>query len=693
MGDTTQVKTVCRSCWGGCGVIVDVENGKHVTGVRPDPDHPRSRGYMCPKGVALPWTVNRPDRLNSPMMHDRQAGWHEALDDLGERFAALIAEHGPNSVGICVGSGCDSLGMQAAGRLRIGLGTEQFYTPMTVDIAPAVKAAELVTGYGIEMFPKWVPEDEQVRLLVICGSNPMVSHGYVGTGGFTDGPRTFAAFRARGGKIWTIDPVRTRTADLSDHHLALLPGSDTLVLAWLVRQALDALAPESSVHDVTRPRDLAALRGALAAYDLDPVASAAGIAPGELEHLWHDIASAGRIAFPTGSGITFGPHALVTELLRWALLVLTDSLEKPGGMWFDPGWFDMFETREEWSPAPEGGRDYPRPGSRPEMKRIGGDIPESLMADEIERGPLRGLLLVGASPLTAVPDPDRLMRALGTLDVLAVGDIIPTVLTGMASHVFPLTNQLERVDLWTVNEVIGPAYPQLLRPVVEAPFERKSSVHLFAQIARRLGANDMVTGGLDPDVASDEDVLASWMGKARHSIEELRAAIPYGIAYDRMVPWALERAVPQGKWRIAPEVLLQRLPTLLASFAGQAADYPLLLTSGRQIRRVNSMENARRPRDGEAPELRITAGDAQQHGIGSGDVVSVHSANGTLEARATIDDRLRPGVVSLPHGWHEANTGHLTDAKRIDPETGQPQMTAIPVAVEPVMEQAGRAIA
>ena len=105
------------------------------------------------------------------------------------------------------------------------------------------------------------------------------------------------------------------------------------------------------------------------------------------------------------------------------------------------------------------------------------------------------------------------------------------------------------------------------------------------------------------------------------------------------------------------------------------------------------MENARRPRDGEAPELRITAGDAQQLGIGSGDVVSVHSANGTLEARATIDDRLRPGVVSLPHGWHEANTGHLTDAKQIDPETGQPQMTAIAVAVEPVMEQAGRAIA
>jgi anaerobic selenocysteine-containing dehydrogenase len=639
---------------------------------------------MCPKGIALPWTVNRPDRLDHPLVMDRQTSWTDALDDLGGKLAELIEEHGPNAVGICVGSGCDSLGMQAAGRWRHGLGTEQFYTPMTVDIAPAVKAAELVTGYGFELFPKWVPEDDDVRLLVICGSNPMVSHGYVGTGGFTDGPRTFNRFRERGGKIWTIDPVRTRTADLSDHHLAVLPGSDAVVLAWLVRQALDRLPSDNAVRSATRPHDLAALRTALAGFELETVATAAGVPSVELEQLWSDIAEAGRIAFPTGSGLTFGPHALVSELLRWALLILTDSLEKPGGMWFDPGWFDTFETRKDWSPAPEGGRPYPPPATRPDLPRINGDIPEAALADEIENGALRALIVVGASPLTAVPDPDRLKRAIASLDVLAVGDIIPTPLTEMASHVFPLTSQLERVDLWTVNEVIGPAYPQLLRPVVRAPTERRSSVHFFAQLAKRLGGLELITGGMDPELASDEDVLESWMGRARHSIEQLREAMPYGIAYDRKVAWALDRAIPDGTWRIAPQVLLDRLPGLLADHAKQGDGYPLLLTSGRQIRRVNSMENARRPRDGEAPDLRLAACDADRLGVSPGDAVAVRSANGALAARASIDDRLRRGVVSLPHGWHEANTGHLTDAGQIDPQTGQPQMTAIPVSVEPL---------
>ena len=95
------------------------------------------------------------------------------------------------------------------------------------------------------------------------------------------------------------------------------------------------------------------------------------------------------------------------------------------------------------------------------------------------------------------------------------------------------------------------------------------------------------------------------------------------------------------------------------------------------------MENARRPRDGEAPNLRLSPGDAAQYGIAEGEIVTVRSANGSLGARTVIDGRLRPGVASLPHGWHEANTGHLTDAHRIDPQTGQPQMTAIPVCVEP----------
>jgi anaerobic selenocysteine-containing dehydrogenase len=253
----------------------------------------------------------------------------------------------------------------------------------------------------------------------------------------------------------------------------------------------------------------------------------------------------------------------------------------------------------------------------------------------------------------------------------------------MASHVFPLTSQLERLDLWTVNEVIGAAYPQLVRPVVDAPFERKSSVHLFGQLARRLGGLEMVAGGLDLDHASDEDVLETWMGRARHSMEELRAALPYGLAYDRKVAWALERAVPEGKWRIAPDVLLKRLPELLYAQSPGTKAYPLLLTSGRQIRRVNSMENARRVRDGEAPNLRLSPRDAARFGIAEGETVTVRSANGSLGARAAIDERLRPGAASLPHGWHEANTGHLTDAQRIDPQTGQPQMTAIPVCVEP----------
>ena len=71
-------------------------------------------------------------------------------------------------------------------------------------------------------------------------------------------------------------------------------------------------------------------------------------------------------------------------------------------------------------------------------------------------------------------------------------------------------------------------------------------------------------------------------------------------------------------------------------------------------------------------------------GISDGGEASIRSANGAVTVRATIDRRMRRGVVSLAHGWHEANTAHLTDARHVDPLTTQPQMTAVPVTIVPV---------
>src|SRR4051794_5738882 len=98
MTTTTYVPTVCRCCVAGCGIVAQIAGGELVS-VRGDVDHPLSRGYICTKGSALPWTQSRPERLDYPTIDGVRVGWDEFLDDLSSRLAAVVSESGGNAVG------------------------------------------------------------------------------------------------------------------------------------------------------------------------------------------------------------------------------------------------------------------------------------------------------------------------------------------------------------------------------------------------------------------------------------------------------------------------------------------------------------------------------------------------------------------------------------------------------------------
>ena len=138
------------------------------------------------------------------------------------------------------------------------------------------------------------------------------------------------------------------------------------------------------------------------------------------------------------------PTANLGEWMAWALLVVTDSFDQPGGMWFNPGVFsrlDRFETLPRAAPI-----EPPSP-ARPDVARCGGEWPASLISDEIEAGRLRALIVLGGNLLTAIPDPDRLAAALAKIDVLVVIDVVHNGTTELATHVFATAGQLERPDV------------------------------------------------------------------------------------------------------------------------------------------------------------------------------------------------------------------------------------------------------
>jgi anaerobic selenocysteine-containing dehydrogenase len=669
-GADLTIRSTCRSCSAGCGIVARVVDGELVD-VRGDREHPLSHGYLCPKGRSLPWAQNRPERLDRPVVRGRAVSWDEALDDLAAELAGLIARHGGGCVGTFRGHGghADKVGIGLLADLLTALGSDQRYSVSSIDIAPMLRVAQLVAGSPAAL-PRWIPEDPDSRLVLWLGGNPVVSHGYVTQ--LPDPVRRIKAFRERGGRLWVVDPRATRTAGFADHHLPIRPDADHHLLAWLVRQLLDAGVASPEFLDCTTAAERSRLDGALAGITTEGTVAATGLRQDQLTALLDAVRESGRIAVVTSTGITFQSHGVQTEWLRWVLLLLTDSLDRPGGMWFDRGWFAPFDLRDEPLPAP--GETLPPPGSRPELTRLAGEVPVAAMGDEIRAGALRALFVNGGNPLSSFPDPAETERYLGELDVLVALDVAHSATTAVATHVLPVADQMERTDLlfWTDGYVrVAPA---VVRPVGE----RKPLWWIVAQLGLRLGVD--LTEGTDPDDLDDVEMVRRLLARGRTDLGDPLLAGPHGVRIPDVSGYMRERVLPGGRWDVLSTVLLDSWDGRTVPVAS-----PFTLVSGRQLTRSCSTDLVPRERRRDRPTVALHRDDGARLGVSDGDSVRIVGEDGEISAEVALGADVGPGVVSIAHGWLAHNVSRLcSTTRRIDPLAGQPIMTALPVALYPL---------
>ena len=155
----------------------------------------------------------------------------------------------------------------------------------------------------------------------------------------------------------------------------------------------------SVVSTRSRPRSSRSISNAARIADLEPE---------ELAGLLAAVRAAGRVAIETGTGVTMAASANVTQWLAWALEILTDSMNRPGGVWFHPGFAHQLETNELPVSSPDGSFG-PGPTSRPDTHAFMGEWPCAVLADEIRAG-IRAVLNFGGHLLTAFPETNDLDR-------------------------------------------------------------------------------------------------------------------------------------------------------------------------------------------------------------------------------------------------------------------------------------------
>jgi len=226
------VKSVCRFCGTGCGVMVGIKDGKCIT-VKGDPNN-HNAGFLCLKGALMPPIVYSKDRVTRPYIRKNgklvPASWDEAMSLVEKKFKEALVEGGPNAIGY-YGSG-QALTEEtylASKIFKAGLGSNN------VEGNPRLCMASAVGGY-VTTFGKDEPcgsysDIDAATCMMLIGSNMSECH-----------PVLFKRVAARkqadpNVKIIVIDPRRTNTARIADEHVSFKPGTDLAILnsmAWVI---------------------------------------------------------------------------------------------------------------------------------------------------------------------------------------------------------------------------------------------------------------------------------------------------------------------------------------------------------------------------------------------------------------------------------------------------------------------------
>ena len=434
----TERITYCRICEPLCGMVATVEDGR-VTKLRPDAEHPLSRGFACPKGIAMTEIQNDPERLLHPQRRRpdgsfERISWPTALDEIGERLGAIRSEHGGESIGWYMGNpGAFSYShpLWVKGFVD-ALGSQHYYTASSQDVSNRFAASSLLYGSPY-VLP--IPDLARTDLLLVVGANPLVSHGSV-----MSAPRIKDQLHAiveRGGRVVVVDPRRSETAREFEH-LPLRPDSDAHLLLALL-QVIFAESLEDAAA-LARASDADALRELVATHTPEAAAAATGVDPGRVRELGRAIAAADGAAIYGRTGSCLGRNGTLVSFLLDALALATGNLDRAGGSMFG-GAAIPFDRVAEAIGAGDYGKRRSRVGGFPEVL---GAMPATLMAKEITtpgEGRMRALFVSAGNPVLSVPNGAELAAAMRELELSVAIDIYMSDTAQLADYVLPATDR------------------------------------------------------------------------------------------------------------------------------------------------------------------------------------------------------------------------------------------------------------
>jgi len=627
------VRSVCPyDCPDACGLLVSVENGRAVS-VCGDPDHPVTRGLLCPKMGHYEHTVHSPRRLTTPLRRVGKKGagefepisWGRAIELICSRWHDIIAGHGAEAILPYSYAGTMGLVQRNAGHAFFHkLGASRLERTIC---SPAKDAGwKALMGDTPAMEPA---EIEFSDLVILWGINAAATSIHA--------MRDTQTARRRGARVWAFDTYRTPTCESVDEAFMIRPGSDgALALGMLhVIDREGLLDREFISANVLGFEELAAqiLPGCSPAQ----MSAVCGLPAEVIERLAREYAGAKAPFIRLGSGLTrYGNGAMTVRTIS-CLPAVAGAWRRPGGGIFTGtstgGAFPLERvTREDFI------GNMPRLVS---MNQLGAALTN--LADP----PVMSLYVYHSNPASIAPDQNTVIRGLEREDLFTV--VHERFLTDTARYadiVLPATSSLEHPDLY---RCYGSYQAQRCGAAIPPVGESKSNRELFSLLAAGMGWDEpffrLTADELVELLLAEEN---PWRSGA--VTDRLRRGEP--VMLTPPTEPKKEWLTPSGKIEILNVLESEPLPRLLPTHAGRDG-YPLCLQPAASLFALNSsfyeQDDLRSKQS--CMELMMNRSDAESRGLADGQEVTACNDRGSVRFTLRVSERVPAGTVVTEGVW------------------------------------------
>ena len=668
-------------------------------------------GIVCTRGIHAEEIIYSPDRLQFPMKRTGHRGegklerisWDEAFEQSANLIKKVVGKYGPETMAIYSGRG----GFEESLRDIFTVGGHDpiclnflfpLGSPNTFSCSSLCNNSHRVMApvstFGIS-YDHLFPDFERSDQIVVWGSNPA-----------TDSPpinlkKIFEA-KARGVRVVVIDPLETYMAERADEWIGIRPGTDGALALGMAHVII-----EKGLYDTTFADDwmygFEEFKEYVKAFSPERVETITWIKAERIKSLAEELVKP-KTSLLLHTGLEYtnsGVQNIRAILIFWAL---AGNLDRPGGLVFRMPQVTPLRRNRIDPPHGKPAIGLDRHPFDCHLNRSGHfmEVPRAIL--KADPYPIRGLIVLGGSIITAFPNPEGWRRSFETLDCLLVIDRFLTNEALYADIIFPATTMFEITSYKRY-----PGYLSFRERVVPPVGESRNDYLILAELARALGYGEYYP-------QSEEAMLDFAFKKTPELLEQLKSKSE-GISfpsppmvYEKYKKGLLRKdgnpgfETLSGKFEISSNLLAKYgydpLPVYHEPSEGPLGspellkEFPLILTTGTRIQsafRSQHINILGLLKLQDKPNILIHPEDAEQRGIQNGDKVWVKTKRGRVPFYAKVTRRIMKGVIEAnmggggplqPPSWREANVNELTDPENRDPISGFPVFKALLCEVE-----------